>query len=159
MGWDGSQSGVDDGRKTSVLVRDCLRQAPVTVPEACTIAEAAELMATHGVGSVLVVSGTEAVGIVTDRDIAVRGVATGMDPASRVDAVMTVHPVTIQGSADLFEAYRTINDAQVRRLPVLEDDDLAGIVTFDDLLVALVLELGAVVSPIARELRRPRRPD
>ncbi len=116
-------------------------------------------MAAHGVGSVLVVNGTVVVGIVTDRDIAVRGVAAAMDPTSRVDTVMTSRPVTIQGSADLFEAYRAINDAQVRRLPVLEDDDLAGIVTFDDLLVALVLELGAVVSPIARELRRPQHPD
>lgn len=140
------------------MVRECLQQAPVTVPRNCSIEEAAQLMATHGVGSVLVVSGTEVVGIVTDRDIAIRGVAAGEAPTSEVEVVMTEHPVTIQGSVDLFQAYRVINDAQVRRLPVLEEDDLAGIITFDDLLVALVLELGAVVSPIARELRRRRLP-
>jgi CBS domain-containing protein len=68
---------------------------------------------------------------------------------------MTEHPVTIQGSADIFAAYETLKEAGVRRLPVLEDEDLAGIITADDLLVALVLELGAVVSPLAREMLLP----
>ena len=68
---------------------------------------------------------------------------------------MSEHPTTIQGSADVFDAYRILKEAGVRRLPVLEDGDLGGIVTVDDLLVALVLELGAVVSPIAQELIDP----
>jgi CBS domain-containing protein len=45
--------------------------------------------------------------------------------------------------------------AQVRRLPVLEENDLAGIISVDDLLVALVLELGATLTPIAQELQNP----
>jgi CBS domain-containing protein len=71
---------------------------------------------------------------------------------------MTEHPATIQGSADIFDAYRLLKEAGVRRLPVLEDGDLGGIVTVDDLLVALVLELGAVVSPIAQEIIDPKLP-
>jgi len=70
--------------------------------------------------------------------------------------VMTEHPVTIQGSADLYDAYRAIRGASVRRLPVLEDTELAGIITSDDLLVGLVLELGAVASPIAQEVLNPQ---
>jgi CBS domain-containing protein len=115
-------------------------------------------MGAHGVGSLLVVNGDEVVGIVTDRDIAVRGVGAGLEPVTRVNAVMSGHPVTIQGSADIFDAYRLLKDAGVRRLPVLEDSDLAGIITVDDLLVALVLELGAVVSPIAKEVFDPGTP-
>jgi predicted transcriptional regulator len=69
----------------------------------------------------------------------------------RVDEVLTAHPTAIQGSADIVDAYEVLKNSGVRRLPVLEDDDLAGIVSVDDLLVALVLELGAVVSPIAKE--------
>lgn len=138
-----------------MLVREFLRKAPVTVSVRSTLQEAAHLMGIHEVGSVLVVRGFELIGIATDRDIAVRGIGAGRAPTSTVEAVMTEHPVAIQGSADIFEAYRTIKEAGVRRLPVLEDQDLAGIVTADDLLVALVLELGAVLSPVAREMLVP----
>jgi len=136
-------------------VRRCLRKAPVTVPPECTVAEAAQLMATHGVGSVLVVSGDEVLGIVTDRDITVRVVGAGRSLTTRVNAAMSEPLVTIQGSADIVDAYRLLKDAGVRRLPVLEDGNLAGIITADDLLVALVLELGAVVSPVAQEVLHP----
>jgi CBS domain-containing protein len=139
-------------------VRECLHQAPVTVPPECTVEEAAQLMGTHGVGSLVVVSGDEVVGIVTDRDIAVRAVGEGRGLTTHVKAVMSEHPVTIQGSADVFDAYRLLKDAGVRRLPVLEDGDLGGIITVDDLLVALILELGAVVSPIAKEILDSKLP-
>jgi CBS domain-containing protein len=139
-------------------VRECLRQAPVTVPPECTLEEAAQLMGTNEVGSLVVVSGDDVVGIVTDRDIAVRGVGKGRGLTTKVQAVMSEHPATIQGSADIFDAYRLLKDAGVRRLPVLEDGDLGGIITVDDLLVSLVLELGAVVSPIAKEMVDPKLP-
>jgi CBS domain-containing protein len=138
-----------------MLIRECLRSAPVTVPPTCTLEEAARLMGQHGVGSLLVVSGDTFLGIVTDRDIAIRGVGDGRSSDTEVSEVMTESPVTIQGSADVFEAFRIIREAGVRRLPVVEDADLAGIITVDDLLIALVLELGAVVSPIAKELTPP----
>ncbi len=139
-------------------VSECLHEAPVTVPPECTLEEAARLMGTRGVGSLVVVSGGEVVGIVTDRDIAVRGVGSGRALTTRVKAVMSENLVTIQGSADIFDAYRLLKDAGVRRLPVLEDGDLGGIITVDDLLVALVLELGAVVSPIVKEVLDPELP-
>jgi CBS domain-containing protein len=115
-------------------------------------------MDSHAVGSLVVVRGDDVVGIVTDRDIAVRGVGKGRGSTTHVRAVMSEHPVTIQGSADIFDAYRLLKDAGVRRLPVLEDGDLGGIISVDDLLVALVLELGAVVSPILKEILDPRLP-
>ncbi len=139
-------------------VRRCLRKAPVTVPPECTVEEAAQLMATHGVGSILVVSGDEVLGIVTDRDITLRVVGAGLPLGTRVNTVMSGPLVTIQGSADIVDAYRLLNESGVRRLPVLEDADLAGIITADDLLVALVLELGAVVSPVAHEVLHPEIP-
>lgn len=100
-------------------------------------------------------SGGSLVGIVTDRDITLRCVAQGLPASVPVSELQTPCPVTIQGSADIFEAYRVAKDAGVRRLPVLEDADLAGIVTVDDLLIALVVELGAVTAPLAREVLRP----
>jgi CBS domain-containing protein len=138
-----------------MLVRECLRKAPVTVPPECTLEEAAGLMGSHGVGSLLVVSGDHLLGIVTDRDIAVRGVGTGKPLGSKITAVMTERPVTIQGSADISEAFKVLKLAGIRRLPVLEEGDIAGIITVDDLLVWLVLEFGAITTPVAEELLLP----
>ena len=132
-----------------MLVRECLRKAPVTVPPQCTLREAATLMLEHRVGAVLVVNGDALVGIVTDRDLAVRGTARGIGPEEFVEDVMTEAPVTIQGSDDLLDAFSVLRKAGVRRLPVLEESDLAGIVTIDDLLVWLVGELAAVATPVA----------
>jgi CBS domain-containing protein len=138
-----------------MLVRECLRKSPVTVPPECTLEEAAGLMGRHGVGSLLVVSGDQLLGIVTDRDIAVRGVGTGKPLGSKIRTVMTERPVTIQGSADIFEAFKILKVAGIRRLPVLEEGDIAGIITVDDLLVWLVLEFGAITTPVAEELLLP----
>ena len=68
---------------------------------------------------------------------------------------MTERPVTIQGSADIFEAFKILKVAGIRRLPVLEEGDIAGIITVDDLLVWLVLEFGAITAPVAEELLLP----
>lgn len=138
-----------------MLVRNVLHKAPVTVPPECTAEEAARLMGRHGVGALLVVSGDRLVGIVTDRDIAVRCVGSGRPPTAPVGQILTGAPVSVQGSADIFDAYRIVKDAGVRRLPVLEDEEVAGIVTLDDLLVGLVLDLAAVASPLVREVFHP----
>jgi CBS domain-containing protein len=74
-------------------------------------------MGSHGVGALLVVSGAELLGIVTDRDIVVRGVGTGQLPDAHVNTVMTEKLITVQGSADLFETFHILRDAGVRRLP------------------------------------------
>jgi CBS domain-containing protein len=138
-----------------MLVRECLRTAPVTVPPGCTLEEAGQLLGSHKVGSLLVVDGDRLVGIVTDRDVAVHGVGQGMAPSATVEAVMTSDPVTIQGSDDVLAAVAVFKTANARRLPVLEDTDLAGMISVDDLLLSLVAELGAVLSPVARELIHP----
>ena len=138
-----------------MLVRECLRSAPVTVPPGCTLQEAGQLMGGHGVGSLLVVEGDRLVGIVTDRDITVRGTGEGKPPKADVGSVMTPDPVTIQGSCDVFEAFKVFKTATARRLPVLEEEDLAGIISVDDLLISFVVEFGAVMSPVAQELVHP----
>jgi CBS domain-containing protein len=141
-----------------MLVRECLRQAPVTVPPECTIAEAGALMRTHNVGSLIVDRGGMIVGVVTDRDLAIRGCGDRRPLETPVGEVMTENPTTIQGSEDLFVAFTRLRDAAVRRLPVLEEDEIAGIVTMDDLLVWLALEFSAVLSPVAEEVLHKTAP-
>jgi CBS domain-containing protein len=113
------------------------------------------MLGSHRIGSLLVVDGGHLVGIVTDRDITVRGVGGGKPASAPVEAVMTADPRTIQGSADVFEAFTVFKSASARRLPVLEDAELAGIISVDDLLMSLLVEFGAVMSPVARELVHP----
>jgi CBS domain-containing protein len=138
-----------------MLVRECLRTAPVTVPPGCSLEEAARLLGSHRIGSLLVVDGGRLVGIVTDRDITVRGMGEGKPSSTSVEAVMTPDPRTIQGSADVFEAFEAFKTADSRRLPVLEESELAGIISVDDLLLSLVAEFGAVMSPVAQKLVHP----
>lgn len=138
-----------------MLVREILHAAPVTVPPTCHLEEAARIMASDGVGSLLVVSAGELLGIVTDRDICVRGLGAGAAVTAPVSTVMTAHPRTIEGSADIVEAFRSFREAEVRRLPVLEEGELAGIISVDELLVALVVEFNDAIAPIARELAAP----
>ena len=137
-----------------MLVRECLRKAPVTVPRQCTLKEAAGLMRDHGVGALLVLSGDQLVGIVTDRDLALRGAGRGLAPDELIEEVMTGTPITIQGSDDLLDAFGVLRRAGVRRLPVLEESEIAGIVTVDDLLVWVVGELAAVATPVADSVLR-----
>ena len=109
-------------------------------------------MRDHAVGALLVLCGDELVGIVTDRDLAVRGTAPGLAPDGYVESVMTGAPITIQGSDDLLAAFAVLRGSGVRRLPVLEDSDVAGIITVDDLLVWLVAEFAAVATPVADDV-------
>ena len=65
---------------------------------------------------------------------------------------MTDAPITVQGSADILEAFRILHDSRVRRLPVLEEGEIAGIITVDDLLVWLAAEFAAIASPVADDV-------
>ena len=115
-------------------VRERLAKAPVTVPPQCSCREAAEVMAHYDVGALLVVDAGVLLGIVTDRDLAVRALAIGLEPATPVRQVMTVGPLTVQGGSELAEAEELMARAGVRRLPVLEDGEVAGLLSLDDLI-------------------------
>jgi len=142
-----------------MLVREVLHSAPVTVPPTCHIDEAAKIMADHGVGSLLVVSSGELLGILTDRDVCVRGVGAGLTVSEPVSGIMTKHPFTIEGSADIVDAFGHFRKARTRRLPVVEDGEVAGLISVDELLVALVVEFNGAIAPIVRELAAPQIPD
>lgn len=134
----------------------CNREVIVVAPET-TISEAVQLMRQHHVGDVVVV--TEAggrrqpVGIVTDRDVVVEVVATGLDPAVlTVGDIMVPDLATVPEKTGVFEAIRYMRDQGVRRMPVVgEDGSLIGILALDDLLELLGEELGALARLVARE--------
>jgi len=110
-------------------VRELMTTEPVTVEPNATLGEVATLMKQEDCGSIPVVEKGRLVGIVTDRDIVIRGIAAGSDPRTqRVSAIMSADPVTIGPGDDLTEAERVMADRQIRRLPVVEDGKLVGII-------------------------------
>jgi len=102
---------------------------PITVEPDATLGEVATLMKQEDCGSIPVVEAGRLVGIVTDRDIVIRGVAGGTDPKTqRVSTIMSADPVTIGADDDVTEAEKVMADRQIRRLPVIEDGRLVGII-------------------------------
>lgn len=107
----------------NVMTRDVEKASPET-----TLQDAAQMMRSRDIGSLPVCEGRRVVGVVTDRDIAVRGVAEGRDPgATPVREVMSTAVVSVREDADFAEAEKLMHDRQLRRLPVVDDQgELVG---------------------------------
>ena len=114
-------------------IRDLMSSNPRTVSSDSSVVEAARIMRDEDVGLVPVVDGDRLVGTVTDRDITIRVVAEQKDPQStQVREVASTDLVTIDPQQDLSEALRLMAQHQVRRLPVVEQGRLVGIVAQAD---------------------------
>jgi CBS domain-containing protein len=114
-------------------IRDTMTADPRSITPADPIVDAARVMRDEDIGSLPVTEEGRLVGIITDRDIAVRVIAEGKSPQSTtVGEVLSRDPVTGQPDQDLDEALRLMARHQVRRLPVVEGDRLVGILAQAD---------------------------
>ncbi|CAJ60291.1 MULTISPECIES: DUF1918 domain-containing protein [Frankia] len=112
------------------------RHKPVTVPREMTIVEAARWMDVQGVGSLLVMDGEDLVGIVTDRDLALRSLRRRIPFDGRVEAVMTRGVVTLDVDADPADVVRMFREHTVRRLPLTDNGRVVGLIALDDVVAA-----------------------
>lgn len=136
-------------------VDDLARSDVVTAGVDTSAAQLATTMREETVGSVVIVDGTEPIGIVTDRDLTVRILAEERDPREITAAdVMTEELYTIDWNAGFYEATALMSDHGVRRLPVCRDGELVGIITADDL-----IELIADEKQQIAEVIRAQRPE
>ena len=133
-------------------VSDRLRRSAVGIGPERTIKEAASIMNVAGVGALAVIDGDSVVGLVTDRDLVRRAMATAMPDDARVDAVMTTEILTIDAEADLHHAFEVFRTHAIRRLPVVREGAFIGMVTLDDLLIDVAEELAALAKPITAEV-------
>jgi CBS domain-containing protein len=115
-------------------IRKLMTVLPRTVKPGDSIVDAAKLMRGEDSGIAPIVDGDRLVGVITDRDIAVRVVAEGRDPVTTlVEEVASTNLITVDPQQDLDEALRLIRQHHVRRLPVVEEDGrLIGIVVESD---------------------------
>jgi CBS domain-containing protein len=127
------------------------RRSAVGVAPDRTITSVASLMATANVGAVAVIEGTKLVGIVTDRDLVRRALASRLAPDARVDAVMTTPVISIDAHADLRDAFRAFAENAIRRLAITDDGAFVGMISVDDLLIDLAGDLAALARPITAE--------
>ena len=119
-----------------------------TAPDA-TVGDVADQLESEKVGSVVVAEDDEPVGIVTDRDIALEINQTDDVASQSVEAVMTEDPATLREDEPGMEISRAIDENNVRRIPVVDENDkLAGIVTLDDLVATIGEELDNVSETI-----------
>jgi CBS domain-containing protein len=96
--------------------------------------EAASFMLSADAGSIPVAEGDRLIGMITDRDIAVRGVAKGHGPNTPVRDLMTDDLIVLRADDNIEDAVEKMSGAQVRRLPVIDDEErLCGIVSLGDL--------------------------
>ena len=140
-------------------VREVMTDRPRCVTMETPISEVAQLMESEDIGSLPVLEGDQLAGMITDRDIVVRAVAKGKDPRGMpVREVVSRELVTVYAEQDLSDALTKMASEQVRRLPVVDEDNrLVGILAQADVaLEAKEKTVGEMVEEISRSPSGPR---
>lgn len=133
-----------------VSIRELMTPDPVSVDESTPLQQVARLMRDRDIGDVIVERGGTPTGIVTDRDIVVRGMAENEDArALQAGDICSGDILTIGPDDNVDEAASVMRDAAVRRLPVVEDGRAVGIVSLGDL--ARADDPHSVLSDISEE--------
>jgi CBS domain-containing protein len=129
-------------------IREIMTPNPVTVDASTPVIQAAEAMRQNDIGDVVVRKNGKLCGIVTDRDIVVRALGAGKDPKdTSIESICSHEIVTVTPDQDTAEAVRLMRDRAVRRLPVVQDGAVLGIISLGDL--ALAMDRRSVLGDIS----------
>ena len=132
-------------------IRDCMTSEVRIASPDQTMKEAAKIMADIDAGVLPVGENDRLVGMITDRDIAIRGVAEGKGPDAKVREIMSKEVKYCFEDEDIDDVLENMGDLQVRRLPVLSREKrLVGIVSLGDLAGNEAEEAGEALSSISR---------
>ena len=124
-----------------MFVQDVMTQFPEALGPQDTIQKAAKLMRDHDYGIIPILDGLDAlVGVVTDRDIVVQAVASGHGPDTPIQECMSVQPDTVAKDLSIELALHLMNTRQIRRLPVVENGRLIGMLSLGDIAKSQVPE-------------------
>ncbi len=124
-----------------MIVKDLMSKNVAAVSPDTSLEEVARRMKEMNIGSVPVCESGKVVGIVTDRDIVIRELAQGKNPVtSKVRDVMSSGVSTASPDMDVHDAAQIMSERQIRRLPVIENDKLVGMLAIGDMAVRSKLE-------------------
>jgi CBS domain-containing protein len=139
----------------SVVIGELVETDVVTAERETSVQEIVADMAQEDVGSVVIVDDERPVGILTDRTIALALESTTDLSDYRAEDFLTDSIVTGTAEMSVFEAIRRLEEEEVRRLPIVDDEgQLTGIVTLDDILVLLSTEIGSLTSVVKAQSPR-----
>jgi CBS domain-containing protein len=139
-------------------VRDTMTENPRSIGASASVVEAARLMRAEHIGALPITHDEQLVGMITDRDIATRVVAEAADPkTTAVRDVSSRDLVSVEPDKDLEEALQLMARHQVRRLPVVEDGRLVGIVAQADIALKENEKTGSLVGAISEPSEGERR--
>ncbi|MCX7772744.1 MAG: CBS domain-containing protein [Clostridia bacterium] len=139
-------------------VRDIMTHNVAYINPDSKIVEAAQLMQKHNVGSIPVCDQTGVIGIVTDRDIVVRNVAHGKNPQDTpVKDVMTKSVTTATPDMDVNQASQIMSSNRIRRIPVVENNMLVGMLALGDMAADQRFNMEA--SEALSEISKPANPE
>jgi CBS domain-containing protein len=117
-------------------ISEVMTSEPVTVDGSTSISQVAHIMREHDIGDVLVTDDKGVYGVVTDRDIVVRAVTTDGNPANmKVGDICSRELVAVNVDDGIDQAVQLMREHALRRLPVLRDQQLVGVVSIGDLAV------------------------
>jgi CBS domain-containing protein len=135
------------------LVSDHYQKDVATIPAEATARDAAVAMRTRAVGSVVILRDGEPVGILTDRDLLERVVAEGKDAAATSTTDVMSQPLHVVDPEDPLDSVVELMSARgIRRVPVVREGELVGIVALDDVLAEVSEELHDLAEGLRREL-------
>ena len=122
-------------------VKDIMSKDIASLNSDDSIERAAQLMKQYDVGSIPVCSQEKVIGIVTDRDIALRSTAEGQSTTQqKVSEIMSSNPVVGSPEMDVHDAAKIMSEKQIRRLPIVENNSLVGIVALGDISIEPTLQ-------------------
>lgn len=133
-------------------IKDIMTKSIAIIDPEDTVIQAAQLMKKHNVGSIPVCRGEKVIGIITDRDIALKAVANGSDPGTlRVGEIMSKNPILGNPDMDVTEAGKLMGKNQIRRLPIVDNHRLVGIVSLGDIAIEPMMqdEAGGILTEVS----------
>ena len=114
-------------------VRDVMRNSVVTIDSSTPATDAAKMMEDSNVGAIVVFENTSPVGIVTTRDFAIKIAAHSYPLDTPVRRIMSSPMISIDSDSDLWTASDLMSTRNIRKLPVIDDDSVIGLITSYDL--------------------------
>jgi len=138
-------------REIPAHVEGVMTSSVVTVERGASVREAAETMARRRIGCIIVTEKDKPVGIVTERDILEKVVARGLDSSTTKMGEIMSHPlIAVKPDESIIKAARTMRKENIRRLIVLDNERLVGVVTERDLLRAAAFHVAISFRPLLR---------